>query len=301
MLDLHKLNIFLTIAQLRNFTRAAEHLHTTQPTVSQQLAALEAAVGTPLIERDTRALKLTPAGEALVPYAEKLISLSGEALEAARTAAGLEESTLRLGVGHLMATYLLPDLLNHFREVFPNYRVRITVGNTGDLLNLLVADSIDLALVGSPAQHPEVMTQPFRNDHLVVIVSPEDEWASRSSIDAPELLTRIFLTREPGSALHATLERFFGAAALDADNVIQLGETEAIKRSVEAGLGVALIQEIAVEREVAAGSLRPLTLTGADDNRTYLVAQHVARKLPKAARAMLKLLKEKEADKPSGI
>jgi DNA-binding transcriptional LysR family regulator len=291
MLDLHKLNIFLTIARLGNFTRAAEHLHMTQPTVSQQLAALEAALGTALIERDTRRLQLTPAGAALVPYAERMMSLSGEAVEAVRSAAGLEESTLRLGVGHTLATYLLPDLLRRYRDAFPRFRAKITVGNTGDLLALLVADTIDLALVGSPAAHPEIITQPFMSDHLVVIIAPGDEWAGRGEVELPELLTRVFLTREPGSALHATVERLFGAEALDADNVILLGETEAIKRSVEAGLGVALIQGIAVEREVAAGSLLPLKLIGGDDSRTYLSARHIARKLPKAADGMLMLLK----------
>lgn len=291
LLDLHKLNIFLTIARLRNFTRAAERLHMTQPTVSQQLAALEAALGAPLIERDTRRLRLTEAGEALLPYAEKMVSLSGEAIEAVRAAAGLEESTLRLGVGHTLATYLLPDLLSRYRNTFPRYRTKISVGNTSDLLALLVVDSIDLALVGSPAVHPEVITQPFMSDRLVVIVAPGDEWATRTEVEPTELLTRVFLTREAGSALHATVERLFGPGALDADNEILLGETEAIKRSVEAGLGVALIQGIAVEREVAAGSLRTLKLVGADDSRTYLTAWHVARKLPKAAEGMLALLK----------
>jgi len=290
MLDLHKLNIFLTIARLRNFTRAAERLHMTQPTVSQQLAALEAALGAPLIERDTRRLKLTMAGDALVPYAEKLIALSAEAIEAVRIAAGLEESTLRLGVGPTLATYLLPDILNRFRRRYPDHRTKISVGNTGDLLALLVGDAIDLALVGSPASHSEVVTRPFRRDRLVVIVAPEDEWANRTEVEVSELLTRVFLTREPGSALHATVERLFGAGALESDNVIVLGDTEAIKRSVEAGLGVGLVQGIAVEREVGAGSLRTLKLMGADDSRTYLVARHVARKLPKAAEALLTLL-----------
>jgi DNA-binding transcriptional LysR family regulator len=291
MLDLHKLKIFLTVARLRNFTRAAEYLNMTQPTVSQQLASLEAALGTSLVERDTRRLQLTPAGEALLPYAEKMIALSGEAIGAVQTAAGLEESTLRLGVGHTLATYLLPDLLSRYRTAFPSYKAKISVGNTSDLLALLVADSIDLALVGSPALHPEILTQPFMRDRLVIIVAANDEWVSRSEVEAPELLTRVFLTREPGSALHATVERLFGADALDGDNVILLGETEAIKRSVEAGLGVALIQGIAVEREVTAGSLRTLKLIGVDDTRTYLAARHIARKLPKAAEGMLSLLK----------
>jgi DNA-binding transcriptional LysR family regulator len=291
MLDLHKLNIFMTVARLRNFTRAAEHLHMTQPTISQQLAALEAALGTPLVERDTRRLRLTQAGEALVPYAEKMVALSGEAIEAVRAAAGLEESTLRLGVGHTLATYLLPGLLSRYRNTFPHYRAKISVGNTADLLTLLVADSIDLALVGSPAVHPEIITQPFMHDRLVVIVTPEDEWVTRTEIEATELLTRVFLTREPGSALHATVEQLFGADALDADNVILLGETEAIKRSVEAGLGVALVQGIAVEREVKAGSLYPLKLGGVDDTRTYLTARHITRKPSTAAEGMVTLLK----------
>lgn len=298
MLDLHKLNIFVTIARLRNFTRAAEHLHMTQPTVSQQLAALEAALGTPLVERDTRRLQLTAAGEALLPYAEKMIALSGEAIEAVRAAAGLEESTLRLGVGHTLATYLLPDLLNRYRNAFPQYRAKITVGNTGDLLALLVADSIDLALVGSPAVQPDIITQPFMHDKLVVIVAPSDEWATRTEVESTELLTRVFLTREPGSALHATVERLFGADALDADNVILLGETEAIKRSVEAGLGVALVQGIAVQREVTTGTLCTLKLSGADDSRTYLAARHIARKLPKAVEGMMSLLNS-FADSPN--
>lgn len=291
MLDLHKLNIFMYVARLGNFTRAAEHLHMTQPTVSQQLAALEAALGTPLVERDTRRLRLTAAGEALLPYAERMVALSGEAIEAVRAAAGLEESTVRLGVGHTLATYLLPDLLSRFRSAFPNYRTKISVGNTGDLLGLLASESIDLALVGSPAVHPEVFTEPFMHDRLVVIVAPDDEWAQRSEIEPAELLTRVFMTRESGSALHATVERIFGADALDADNVIILGETEAIKRSVEAGIGVALVQGIAVEREVAARRLVTLNLIGADDSRTYLIARHLARRLPKAAEEMVHLLK----------
>lgn len=290
MLDLHKLNIFVTVARLGNFTRAAEHLHMTQPTVSQQLAALEAALGAPLVERDTRRLRLTAAGEALLPYGEKMIALSAEAVDAVHTAAGLEESTLRLGAGHTLATYLLPDLLSRFRNDFPQYRAKISVGNTSDLLSLLAGDSIDLALVGSPAEHPEIITQPFMRDRLVVIVAPGDEWAARAEVEPTELLTRVFLTREPGSALHATVERLFGSDALDADNVIVLGETEAIKRSVEAGLGVALVQGIAVKREVDAGTLCTLKLSGADDSRTYLTAWHLARKLPKAAEGMKRLL-----------
>lgn len=291
-MDLHKLRIFVTIARLGNFTRAAERLSMTQPTVSQQLRELEKTLGTSLIERDTRHLRLTPAGEALLPYAEKLIALANEATEVTRAAAGLAGRTLRIGVGHTLATYLLPELLSRYRALYPRYIVRISVGNTAELLDLLANDSIDLALVGSPAQHPDITVTSFMQDRLVVIVAPGDAWAGRGNVHIDELSSRVLLTREAGSALHATVGKLLGAEALASDNVILLGETEAIKRSVEAGLGVALIQRIAVEREIATGNLAALTLLGADDSRTYLIAQRKKREQSQTTQHLIDLLME---------
>jgi DNA-binding transcriptional LysR family regulator len=291
-LDLHKLKIFLTIARLGSFTRAADHLHMTQPTVSQQLAMLEAQVGTPLIERDTRRIRLTAAGDALLPYAEKLLAVAHEAAEAARATAGLEDRTLRLGVGHTLATYLLPGLWSRYRARFPQHRVRISVGNTGELLALVASQAAELALVGSPAIHPDILVTPFMHDHLVVITAPGDPWANRTEVELEELRERTILTREPGSALHASVARLLGANYLASDSVIVLGETEAIKRSVEVGLGVALVQGIAVEREVAAGSLCRLRLRGGDDSRTYAYAHRQRGELSSAARHLIALLAE---------
>lgn len=290
-LDLHKLRIFVTIARLMSFTRAAEHLHMTQPTVSQQLAMLEAQFGTPLIERDTRRLALTPAGEALLPYAEKLLALSQEAIEATREAVGLADRTLRLGVGHTLAIYLLPDLLSRYQAQYPAHRVRISVGNTEQMLALLASEAIEIALVGAPARHPGIVATPFRQDHLVVIVAPGDAWAAREEVELAELAGRTLLTREPGSALYASVERLLGTSHLAGDTVIQMAETEAIKRSVEAGLGVALIQGIAVEREVAEGHLCALRLRGGDDSRTYVYAHRTARPLSAAASRLIDLLR----------
>jgi DNA-binding transcriptional LysR family regulator len=289
-LDLHKLEIFASVARLASFTRAAEHLHMTQPTVSQQLAMLEAQIGTALIERDTRRLRLTAAGETLLVYAERLLTIAQEAVEATRAAAGLADRTLRIGVGHTMAIYLLPKLLSQYQTQHPTHRVRITVGNTAELLLAVASETAELALVGSPAEHPDVIVTPFMHDHLVVIVAPDDAWADRAEIGLEELRGRILLTREPGSALHATVERLLGASILAGESVIQLGETEAIKRSVEAGLGVALIQGIAVEREVAAGNLRALRLTDGDDSRTYAYAQRRQHTLSSAAVDFIALL-----------
>ena len=288
--DIHKVMIFAAIARAASFTRAADYLHMTQPTVSQQLAMLEAQMGTPLIERDTRRLRLTKAGEALLPYAEKLLLLADEAVEVTRAAAGLADRTLRIGVGHTLAIYLLPGLLSRYRTLYPGNLVKISVGNTGELLALVASEAAELALVGSPAEHPDVIVTPFLHDKLVVIVAPGDEWAVRRQVEVEELRGRVLLTREPGSALHASVERLLGTSALKGDSVILLDETEAIKRCVEAGLGVALIQGIAVEREVAAGTLCTLALRGGDDSRTYAYARNRRRELSSAATSLVGLL-----------
>ena len=224
------------------------------------------------------------------PYAEQILALATDAAEAARAAAGLADRTLRLGAGHTLATYLLPDLLSRYRDLYPRRLVRISVGNTAELLELVATDTVELALVGSPADHARVIVAPFMHDRLVVIVAPDDAWAAREAIELAELAERVLLTREPGSALHATVERLLGPATLAGDRVILLGETEAIKRSVEAGLGVALVQEIAVEREVAAGNLRALALRGGDDTRTYAYARRAGRPLSGAAEDLVALL-----------
>lgn len=290
--DLHKIHLFITVARLGSFTRAAEHLHMTQPTVSQQIAVLEQVLGTSLIERSTRSLRLTEAGQVLFDYGEKLIALADETVNSVHVAAGIAVQTLKLGVGPTLATYLLPDVLSRYRERFPTNRIRLTVRNTTDLLDMLTRGDIDLGLVGSPVEHPDVTVEPFLPDRLMVIIAPNDEWANRDAVQLDELRARVFLTREPGSALHTRVSRLMGAESLRGDSVIILGETEAIKRSVELGLGVALVQGIAIRREVTTGMLKAIPLSGADDSYHYLIAQRRRGTLNKASSAFITLLKK---------
>ncbi len=281
-MDLHKLRIFAAIARTGSFSRAAESVFVTQPTASQQLAQLEFSLGVKLLERGTRRARLTPAGEALLPYAEQILTLVETAAESARAAAGIADRTLRLGVGHTLAAYVLPNLLRDYRERFPDRRVKMTLGNTAELLDLIDSGSVELALVGSPAARAGLALTPFLEDRIVVITTAKNA-SRRNSIRIEELLAETLLVRESGSALHATVEQILGPGSLAGDKVIQLGETEAIKRSVEAGLGFAIIQEIAVQDEVSSGRLRILRLDGVDDRRSYALAHKENRLLSQTA------------------
>ena len=273
LLDTGKLQLFTAVAQEGSFTRAAERLHLTQPTVSQQLAGLEKTLGVPLVVRQPRGIRLTQAGETLLPYAERILHLNQQAIESVLESAGQARRSMRLGVGHTLAIYLLPDLLNRLRLQQTDLEIRIQAGNTGDLLKAVATEQVELALVGSPATHPQLKITPFMEDELILVVSPDDPWVNRPRVTLKDLRRRPLITREKGSALYASVRELLGAEHLGGSQVIILNETEAIKRGVEAKLGVALIQGIAVQQELAQGRLHQIPLSGAAIKRSYNIAR----------------------------
>jgi DNA-binding transcriptional LysR family regulator len=292
VIDLQKLRIFLAVARSGSFTRAAAELTLRQPTVSQQVQALERSLQTPLFERTGRRVTLTPAGETLLPFAERLLALAAEAEIATRATAGLAARTLRLGAGNTLATYVLPDLLARLRWEHPAVAVQVQVGNTDQLVAAVLDLQVELALVGEPLDHPQLAIHPFLRDELVVIVPPDDPWAERSTIDLPDLQNRTLLLREAGSALQASVAALLRDNGVDVPRTMTLGNLEAIKRSVEAGLGVSVVPELAVRREVRDDTLRALPLTGVQHQRTFNYVYRQDRPLSPAALPFVALLRK---------
>ena len=292
VLDLPKLRIFMAVARAGSFTRAADELVLRQPTVSQQVQVLERALRVRLFDRLGRSVRLTPAGTALLGYAERLLSLAEEAESATREAAGLAARTLRLGAGNTLATYILPDMLARLRWEHPDIVVQITVGNTDQLLDAVVDTRVELALVGSPVADARLSIHPFMVDELVAIVPPDPPWLDHHALDLRELCEQTVFMREPGSALQATLETLLRERGIEPRHTVTLGNLEAIKRSVEAGLGVAIVPELAVRREAQAGMLRALSLRDVRDERTFNYVYRRDHALTAAARVFAELLEK---------
>ncbi len=290
ILDLPKLRIFVAVARASSFTRAADDLDLRQPTVSQQIQVLERGLHTPLFDRLGRRVQLTPAGDALLPYAERLLALAAEAETAAREAAGLSARTLRLGVGNTLATYILPDLLTRLRWEQSDVVVQVQVGNTEQLIAAVVDNRVELALVGAPLSHPLLTIHAFLRDELMVIVPPDDEWAERRAVSLGELQSRTLLQREEGSALQAAVNELLREHGIVPERTITLGNLEAIKRCVEAGLGVAVVPELAVRREVRGDLLRALPLADVQLRRVFNYVHHRERTPSPSAQVFVELL-----------
>ncbi len=305
-LDLQKLQIFCEVARQRSFTRAAEALYLTQPTVSQQIQALERQMKVRLFERLAKEVYLTESGQVLYNKAASLLNMAREAELAVREAAGISAGKLALGVGVTLATYVLPELLRRFNMTYkagPNtaqssglspVKFDITLGNSETLAHKLLKNEVDLGLLGSPIEpHPLLELHPFLEDKLILVVSAEDPWAgeNRTSVGLGDIGNRPLLIRERGSALQAFVERMLDAGHVHPEQYLIMANLEAIKRSVEIGLGAAIVPALSVKRELEAGRLHALNIEGVEVGRTFIYAHHKDKEMTRPAKAFLELVK----------
>lgn len=290
-MQIQQLLTFYAVATSGSFTRAAKKLYLSQPAVTQQVRALETELGFPLIERQGRRIRLTPAGEALLPYAPRLQALLEEALSATREADGQGAQTLHFAAGDTLATYLLPDLISRFHTARPSAALRLVVGNTERILEAVLGNEVELAIWASQYPHPLLEQHPFAEAPLVVVVKPSDPLAQRSEIWARELVGRPLLLRGRASAIRRFIDTLLQRAGVDTGAAIEMDHLEAIKRTVEIGYGVTVTPDFAVAREVELGTLAAVPLADPDAKLPLYYVYSAHRHLSPLAEMVIKLLK----------
>jgi DNA-binding transcriptional LysR family regulator len=269
-----RLRVFRAVARSLNFRVAAEELLLTQPAVSQQIKALEIELATALFSRAGGRVALTPGGQALLPFAEKLKKTADEAREAVLAASGSGSGDLALGASQTIGQYLLPRLLAGFLEQHAGIHCTILGGNTRFVLEELRAARIQLALIEGPALGNDVTVTPFMEDHMVCIVAAGHEWAGEE-VSAADLKHATLLMREQGSGSRRIVEQALEAAGIalkDLHRGIVFDSTEALLSGVEAGLGIGFVSRWAVRNQVALGTLKIARIRGLSLSRMFSVA-----------------------------
>lgn len=300
-----RLRVFRAVAQSLNFRAAAEDLLLTQSAVSQQIKALESELSAPLFHRTGRQISLTPAGEALKPYAERLWQLSLEAQEAVAAAIGDSAGRLTLGASQTIGQYLLPRLIANFLREHPRVDVQITGGNTQHVLDELRARRIQIALIEGPALGHDVQVTPFMEDHMVCVVPAGHEWADQE-IAASDLKKTPLLTREQGSGSRRIVEQAFENAGLELRELhhsLTFDSTEGLLSAVEAGLGVAFVSRWAVRNQLALGTLKLAHVRSLSLARMFSLATPAGPELTGLAGKFFRLVLERAetlAPRPTG-
>jgi len=259
IVNLNHLFLFRAVADAGSFSRAAESVHVSQPAISMQVGELEAQLGLTLFHRLPRGVKLTAAGQLLLGYAQRLRALADEAERAMAQIKGLCRGRLAIGASTTIGVYLLPNLLGDYRRRYPEIDLQFDIANTEDIENKLVDGTLDAGLTeGLPPKRDELESVVFLQDELVPIVRPDHLRlkADCEPLTLRQLCAEPMIMREAGSGTREVIEGALAKRGQKLQRVpMVLGSTEAIKRAVAAGLGVAIVSNLTIQAELASGEL----------------------------------------------
>ncbi len=302
-MDCRQLEVFCKIVELKSFSRAAEALRLTQPTVSGHILTLEQELEMKLLDRLGREVVPTQAGSLLYGYATKILRLRDEAAQAMDSLKGDLRGRLEVAASTIPGTYILPPHLKSFASLYPELTVAVRIGDSQAVARLVLEREVEVGVVGAKPQSTKLLAEPLTTDELVLVVPPEHAWAGRKGVELKELEGQPLLMREEGSATRLRFEqalREAGLALADLSVAAEFQTNEAIKQAVAAGLGVSVISDLAVAGEKSRGVLTVLPLKGASLRRTFYVIRRRGANLSPASEAFLKFLKDDVAGGAQG-
>ena len=294
-LTIRQLRVFCAVARLLSYTRAAEELGCQQPTVSALVAELERITEMTLFEQWGKRLALTDEGRELYAHAQHVVAEADEAWRAMAELRGIvspESVPLRVAADTTVGTYVMPHLLGAFHQRRSAIALNLRVANGAEVRACLLAGEVDLVIAGRPPAIDGLVAEPFLPNPLVVVASPDHVLATQPQVLLSRLADEVFLLRETGSGTRAAVEELFEVAGMPLKIGMVLGYVGAIKRAVAAGLGVSVLSELAVRREVRYHTLVVLPVEQFPIQRRWYIARLADRPLSASAAEFIEFLRE---------
>ncbi len=292
-MDLGQLEAFVQVAEQRSFSRAAEGLGLTQPSVTARIQALERDLRDKLFERNGRGVRLTEVGSSFLPHARRVLKSLQDGRDAVQSLRQLEIGTLRLGAAPTFSTYVLPRLLKTFRSRYPGLEVSVRTDYSEQIVQLVLADEVQVGLERT-ITHPEVVTVPLFREDVVLVTAAGHPFADRGEVTLEEVGQQHLIMFNRGSSYHMLVHNALRQAGLVVTPAMELDNMEATKKMVDEGLGIALLPKVAVEEELKRGALREIRVEGLSiPQREIAVIYRKGRPLSRAGEAFIELLEER--------
>ena len=280
-MELRYLDIFCRVYEKKSFSRAAESLYLTQPTISAHIKSLEEDLDIRLFDRLGRQVLPTKAGELLYGYARRIEELGREAREAVASFTGRLKGHLHIGGSTIPGEYLLPEVIGKFRGENPDVISTLHIGDTKEVAAMLIDGKIEIGVVGAMIDDSRIENNKYSDDELILIAAPsfdEDHISNEMIASIP------FIARERGSGSWLAIEKTFSAGGIntrDLNVVAEMGSTEAVKTAVKSGMGLSVVSTLAVKDELARGSLKMVQVDSLPVMRTlYIITHKVKTKSP---------------------
>ncbi len=289
---LHQLKVFETVARHGSFTRAAEELYITQPTVSSQVKQLTKTVGLPLFEQIGKSLYLTDAGKDLLITCQDVFERLENFEMKVADLKGTKQGQLRLGV-ITTAKYFVPRLLGSFCQDYPGIDVALNVTNHQEIKRRMSENEDDLYVVSNPPQDIDLSCKPFLDNPLVVVAKKDHPLAGKSNLPIDCLNDEPFIMRESGSGTRDAILKLFEKQNISVKVKLELGSNEAIKQAIAGGLGISILSEHCLISEGIAGELTVLDVQHFPIERRWYVCYLAGKKLSVIAETFFDYLLDK--------
>ncbi|MFS0783759.1 selenium metabolism-associated LysR family transcriptional regulator [Bacillus sp. 1P06AnD] len=294
-MNLESFKLFYSIANTRNFSQAAKENHMSQSTVSSHIKHLEEYLDTRLFDRSTKKVDLTHSGQLLYPKVEKLFSLMNEIYNEMESSKDMLSGHLKLGSSLTIGEYILPFHIASYKSHYPFVNVSLKISNSEHIIEQLGRHEFNLGFIESSVPYRHVKMQPFREDRLIVVASPHSKWLNAADITKEELFALPFINREKGSGTRQVMEEYLSRDGFDFEQlsvVMELEHIESIKSAVEADMGISILSEAAVARELRLGILKEINVKGLELKRLFYMV-YVEEGLQRTSRKMLELFEKK--------
>ena len=291
-MDFGQIEAFIQVSTHSSFSRAAEALHLTQPSITARIQALERELGEELFERGGRSVRLTDAGHVFLPYVGRILQQLQEGRDAVEDVRKVQLGSLRLGSAITISTYVLPTILHSFCAEYPLVDVVIRTGRSEQVLNMLLTDEVQVGLMRT-LSHPDTESVQLYDDEIILVANPDHEFATSGKATIAEIASEPIVLFDRGSSYYGLIHDLFRKANVIPNVAMELDSLEATKRMVEQGLGVALVPDVTVRRELESGTLVQVGLSGVEPIRRTIALQYRRnRKRSRAVQAFIDTLAE---------
>lgn len=274
-MNYERLKTFIAVAEKKSFSEAAKILYVTQPTITAQVKSLEEELNTKLFERTTKKVEMTQSAGILLKYAKSIVHLNDSAKKEIQE---IEESIygdLNIGCSLTIGEYMLPEFLKKLKDMYPLINMSVDITNSNNIVTSMKDQCIDVGLVETPINDPQIIMEPFLEDELILIASPDYFHAKEIKITHELLKSTPLIMREKGSGTRAVVTDHLEQAGISINElniVMELGSTEAIKSAVEAGLGVSVISRHSIKKEQKLQSLKAYAISNVAFYRNFYIA-----------------------------
>jgi len=294
-MDLWQLNVFCKVIELKSFSKAGKAVHLSQPTVSSHIKDLEDHIGCRLVDRLSREVVPTKAGELLYTYARRLVALRDEAEIALSEFQGNIKGNLIIGGSTIPGGYLLPHIVGAFTRRYPEVRVSLIIGDTEKIINDTHTGDIEVGVVGARTDNKNIVQEKLLEDEMRLILPAGHKWTGRKQVTLNMLLSEPFIAREKGSGTLKSIREslFRRGKSIDELNIIsEMGSTQAVIQGIKGLAGISILSVISVADELRAGTLVAMPVTELDLKRHFYLTRHRYRTHSPLCRTFIDFIRE---------